>query len=585
MSFVTQWQYKVKEGVKAQQEWRNQFKVDLARNYFEGKQQPSWVRDEEWITLNMIYSHLLAQLPSLYSIDPYFYVNLSRSYRIDENTIAQWEQKAKIRQSYLNYLKKELNLKYKARLCIQDAHFAYGVMKVHYIAKLKDNERAGQPLVDELGDPVLDADGNEQVYPDYIPIDGRYALTRVHPDNLILSPDCEPMEDTWPWVAERIKMTLFQARKDKRFSKKAINEIARKLADKTKEENPEDKTIEVFEVYDIQRNVTFTISCDTETPLIKSQPIPAGIENHPYAILRFTPRDTTGYPIPPMGQGVDPQREYNDLRSKVLTHRKRFNRKYEVNVNGLEDPDGELAKLEIGEDGTIIRKVSGEQLIRPIQDAPLDQQSYTELALLKNDMVELLGATDSARGVASADSATEAGILEKRLDVKEGDKQSIVIDWLQLIAKKLDQLVQQNIERDEAVKITGPEGEKWMLVRESDYEDIEGEYDYQIDVGGTTPKLPAVVRAQFIAFLNQVIIPMPAILTKPRLMEKFAKMFDIEDKALITDMVELGQLILSQQGAGVNNQGSQAGIPMANDTGAVMGMANGLLGGSPNAAV
>ncbi|NIW78123.1 MAG: hypothetical protein GWN16_01105, partial [Calditrichae bacterium] len=93
--------------------------------------------------------------------------------------------------------------------------------------------------------------------------------------------------------------------------------------------------------------------------------------------------------------------------------------------------DEEIAKLESGEDGTIIKKRQPEIAVTPIKDAPLDNMSYAEINLMKQDMIELYGgSTDEARGIAGAESATQAGILDKRLEMKEGDSMSATIDFV-----------------------------------------------------------------------------------------------------------------------------------------------------------
>lgn len=582
--FQKQWETKVNDACKERDEWKDQFRVELARQYFEGNQRPAHVVASEWITLNMIYSHLVAQLPALYSVDPYFYVKLKQSYNTDPMQAAKWDIKGKVRQSYLNYLKGELELKPKARLCIQDGHFAFGVMKVHYTANLKDNEQAGQPIVNEKGEELKDESGQALLQPDFIPLNGRYALTRVHPDDIIFGKGDGVLSDKWSFIGERIKIKVGDARKDKRYDQTQIKRVSDKILKdkKDKDSDIDDEIIYIYEIYDLSKNEFFAWSKDAEKPIIKPHPVPAGTEKHPYCFLRFTLRDNSPYPIPPMSQGLDPQKEYNDLRSKILTHRKRFNRKYEVNVNGLEDPDTEISKLESGDDGTVLRKMVSDQVVRPIQDAPLDQQNYQELSFLRGDMAELLGATDNARGIAKADSATEAGILDKRLEIKEGDRLSLVIDWLVEIAEKLDQLVQVHIEKEEAVKITGPEGEFWKLVTPEDYDDIDGQYAFSVNIGSTQPRLPHVERAQWIAFWSQVVIPMPAILTRPNIMKKFAEMFGIEDDAMLEEFRQLGLAMISGQLPIPGAQGSQAGIPENNPVAAAGGMAGGQLGGLVN---
>lgn len=588
------WEEKINQAKKKHADWMEENRVELSREYFKGKQNPGYPKDE-WITINKVYSHLKARLPTLYAIDPYFYVKLKKSYSPIPASIALFEQKGRGRQAMLNYLKGELKLKDKARLSIQDSHFAYGVIKVHFAADEKDNPDADQPITDDRGEAILDENGEPLLNPATIPINERYVLTRLDPDDFVWDCDAGPLQDKWHFVAERIRMTREEAEQDKRFNKRKLDAIKATMDEKeknkpfsrftsffrgseTKGKDKDEELLIFWEIYDLDNKQWLMIAEGAEVPMIKPGPLPKGVEDHPYGILRFTLDGKSAYPITPVSQMMDPQKEFNLARSRILTHRKRFNRKYEVNINMLED-ETEISKLESGDDGTMVR-VKALGAVNPINDAPLDQQSYTELALLNNDMVEVMGNPDHARAIASADSATEASLLDRRLEIREGDDMSLVIDWILEIAKKLDQLVQANISRDEAVKIMGPEGERWQMIRESDFDEIAGEYQYSVNVGATSPRLPDIERSQWIAFMSQVIIPFPHILTKPNIMRRMAEMFHIEDEAALEEFRQLGLQIMSGQLPTPGAQGSQAGVPEQNPVSQILGAALGQTGGN-----
>jgi hypothetical protein len=576
--------------------WKDRFKVDLGKDYFEGRQNPGFPANE-WITINKIYSHIKATLPSLYNTDPYFYVRLKRSFSPNPLEIAMWEKRGKIRQSYLNYLKDELQLKQKARLSIQDAHFSYGVVKTHFSADRKENPEAGNPMLSEENIPLMNETGEVIMEPDVIPVDERYHITRIHPDDFLWDEDSGPLPDSWKWLAQCIRMTFEDASKDSRIPKSALAKIKNKSAGLTKDDEFEarqerkkgdirgrseqstftavdkkqDDLLEFWEIYNLKTKTWSLIVIGGETPIIDDEPLPKGIEEHPFSILRFTYRDDSPYPIPPVSQGLDPQREYNISRSQLLTHRKRFNRKYLATGNW---DDIELSKLESGEDGTIVKGMMGTD-IKPIADAPLDQQRLMEIGYLNRDMIELLGgSTDESRGIAGADSATQAGILEKRLEVKEGDAMSQVIDFTKSIAKKLDQLVQANITRDEAIRVSGPQGEFWEMVRSGDYEEINGEYEYDVNVGATVPLMPQMERASWQAFLG-LLANFPHLLTQKHLLTRMAEMHHIEDEAMINDLVTLGQRILSGQAPMPGKMGSQANVGENRPVSAMGGQAGG----------
>jgi len=605
------WEERISRAKEVRKKWKDLFKVDMAREYFDGKQNPGFP-DEEWITINKIYSHLKAQLPSLYNVDPYFYVRLAKSYSVNPLEIAIWEKKGKVRQNYLNYLKKELQLKQKVRLSIQDAHFDVGVAKVYYHADMKENPDAGQAMLSDDGEsPLFDDGGNPLMDPAEIPGNERYCLSRVHPDDFLWDEDAGPLEDDWKWVAQCIRMTLEDIKKDRRFNKAAIRALERgkggegddkerkeredrkkggDIKGKIESENPsvkgakkdEAKIYYLWEIYDLREDRWTLIAENGEIPLVSEEALPKGVEKHPFAILRFTLRDDSPYPIPPVSQGIDPQREFNTARSRIMTHRKRFNRKYLA--TGPWEPD-ELSKLESGDDGTIINGQIGSD-IKPIQDAPLDSfGTYTEVSYLEKDMIELMGgATAEARGIAGADSATQAGILDKRMEMKEGDAMTMVIDFVTDIVRKLDQLVQANITRDEAIRITGPEGEFWALVRQDDYQEINGEFQYDVNPGATIPNMPQMERASWLSFLT-LLAGFPHLLLNKHLMKRMAEMHHIEDEVMLEELLQLGKMIMGgqmpmpgQQGSAPNTSETKPQAVTGGQTGGPMSLALPLAG-------
>jgi len=599
------WQERIQDAVKMREEWASEFRVELGRAYFEGKQNPGYP-EEEWITIPKIYSHLQAQLPFLYSMDPYFYVKLKKSHQkglgdivaaADPNLVqeelnkalAPTELKGRMRQSMLNYLKGELKLKEKARLGIQDAHFAYGVLKSRHASDTEKHPNAGKPILDDDGKEQKDPDtGEPQVYPDELPVNKRYEILRIHPDDFVWDADAGPLDDSWSFLAQRIRMRKEEAQKDKRFNLAAAKTITPKtkeddkskklfgiswLAKKSKDQDEE--FVDIWEIYDLDKNETLTLAEDAEDLLIKPRPTAPGVEGHPFSILRFTLRDKSPYPIPPVSPAIDPQKEVSLSRSQWMTHRKRFNRKYEFDVSRAEDADTEIEKLEVGGDGTVLRTRGG--AVTVIQEASMDQQRITELLALDNDIVEALGSQGNARGVANADSATEASILDTRLEIREGDRLGMVVEWITDFAKKLDQLVQFHIEEDEAVKITGPQGEFWQLIKQEDYEQIEGEFEYSVNVGASRPRLPDIERAQLMAFFSQVVIPFPHILTRPATMKRMAELFHIEDDLMIEELRQLGEDIFSGK---LPFPGAQGGGPSDNPVAAIIGSALGPQGGN-----
>lgn len=566
------WLEKILAAKKAKDNWRQKFQVDLAYEYYEGRQRPSHIPSDEWITVNLIWSQLQAELPTLYSTDPYYYIKLRKSYSTNPMDLVLYESKAKIRQAYLNYLKSELNLKPKIRLSILDAFFQFGVMKVVYSVDLNDNPEKEEPIFDENGFPQLDNEGQPMLEPEFLPANEEYRVTRIHPNDFFVDADAGPLDDEVRWKCHRVKKTLEDVQNDKKYEKKFRNTAkATEVSDEPdkmkenrqkgpgtylKDEKTPD-TVVLYEIYDLKKKEFLVVSEGSDEFAIKPQEIPPGIEQDPFVDLRFSMRDSSWYPIPPVSQWLDPQREFSELRSKVLTHRKRFNRKYELDAKAFSDPENATSKLITGDDGTVIIK-DGMTMgpgVTAIQDAPLDQQIHMEYGYIRQDFMELSMGPNQRGATAGVDSATEAGILEKRTVIREGDRVGLVSDFMLTIGRKLDQLVQVYLSQGMAVKVVGPQGEFWEEIQPDAYEDIKGEFEYTMDVGATTPNLPEIERAQWTAFLN-LIAAAPFLGTSKRLLQKTGEMFHQNDEVLID---ELHQMAI--QATQAMQAGAQGGTP------------------------
>lgn len=603
------WMERISRAKGVWKTWSERFHVAKAIDFYEGVQNPGYPA-EEWITINKVYSHLKAQLPTLYSVNPYFYVRLKRAFNPNPANIVAWENKGEIRSAMLNYLKEELNLKEHARLAIQDGHFAFGVIKIGYSAEQVENPDAGREIEGESGGILLDDQGRPLIEPESIPVNEKYEIDRVNPRDFVWDEDSGPLEKNWKWLAERVVYeTMDDIRAVPQFNKSAIKKIRgggheegaeeekerefRKKGDvagKTERKEPgqamRSKDMEgpfpTWWIYEIKRKRMTVIAENGEIPLVDDEPYPPGIETHPFAILRYTLREDSPYPIPPMSQGIGPQKEYNMARSRLMTHRKRFNRKYVVNRAAFgPNADLEASKLESGGDGTMIwydnPGLPAENVIVPIRDAPLDQMGYIEINALNADMIELFGgSSDEARGIAGADSATQAGILDKRLEVKESDAVGITMDWLKMVARKLDHLVQVNLTREEAILVSGPKGDLWVKVTPDDYQEIEGEWAYDVNVGATMPRLPQLERANWIAFMTMVL-SFPPLLTAKHFMKRMAEMHHIEDEQMLEELRQLALQSMRGQVAAPQNRGSQPGVAEQRPISAAGGQSGGVL--------
>jgi hypothetical protein len=579
----------IERAKKVKEEWLKDFRVSLAYEYMEGRQRPSHISAEEWITVNLFYSNLRAILPTLYRQDPYFYIKVRRSFKPHPMDIALFEQKARVRQSMLNYLKGELKIKQKIRLSILDAFFQFGVVKSHINADLMDNPDKDKPVENEYGEPMFDEQQQPLMNPATIPANIQYKVTRVHPKDIFFDEDAGPLEDDWGRIYQRITVPLNEAKQDKRY-KDSVRKTLKATENKSDFDKQEDRRkkglavqdkddkqadiVVTYECYDLKNGQWYVVAEGNDDYLIDPAPVPQGIEKHPFSFLVFFPRDNSVYPIPACTQWIDSQREYCELRSKILVHRKRFNRKYEVYAPGVEEE--EITKLEIGDDGTIIRKNQPVPVVTPIQDASLDLNHINELQMLRKDFDDVAVGPNQRGSAQGVDSATEAGIIEKRVMIQEGDDISLVAEFVTDIGRKVDQLVQENITEDQAVQVAGPDGKPvWELIRATAYEKIQGEYEYSVNAGTMAAQLPEVERAQWNAFLANIGANWWLALNLP-LLTYTAKLYNIEDENLVTMLHEIAKKMAGGQLPMPGQSGSTPGsvaLPISGQ-GAAFGINN-----------
>ena len=591
-SDAEKWLEKIDRAKRTRKAWYEKFQIPLCYEYWEGNQRPPGVSADNWITVNKIYACLIADLPSLYSQDPYFYVGVKKSFSVNPMDIVLFEQKAAKREAMVNYLKEEISLKQKVRLSIFDAYFQYGIAKVHLYAELTENPNAGKPVLDDSGNPIFGDEDKPVIHPDEIPANKEFRLSRIHPDDFLVDEDAGPLDEDVSWKAHKIRRPLQMVKDDPKYRKEARDvvqgcELKTDDIERIREERKKGGMVYVsesqttpdicilWELYDLKNRIWMTVAEGCSEFLIEPEPVPPGIGTDPFVDLRFLLRDDSWYPYPLIFPLLDPQREYSDARSKIMVHRKRFNRKYTAYSQGFDNPDESMSRLQNGEDGTLLLTNQPGQMIFPIQDAPLDQQVHTELAYLAHDFDELaLGPNQRGTGQ-GVDSATEAGILEKRAEIREGDKIGTASDFCVQIAKKLDHLVQAHITDDQAIKVEGPTGIIWHEIRVTDYAEIEGEYQYSMDVGATTPQLPEIERAQFNAVL-ELLISAPQIMQSEPLLKEIFKMYNVSSPIVISELTKIAQQMLSGQIPMPGPRGSAPNQMEQNPAAISGGMASGI---------
>jgi len=308
---------------------------------------------------------------------------------------------------------------------------------------------------------------------------------------------------------------------------------------------PENEIVVLYEIYDLKHDEVLTLARGAEDILRGPEPIPEGVDGHPYVVYKTNERRSKFYPVPTIFNWMGPQFEYNLTRNQTAIHRKRFNRKYGYLKDRI-DP-AELDKLKDGEDGIYVM-FNAEGAVEPIKDAPLDPAVYFDTKVLKEEFMEISHVGKLQRSQTGAESATEAEIVERRSREGEIDEHEAMMEFLSEIARKLHACMEANLTQEAAIEKIGPEGRKWISFGPEHFEKIAAEVIFEVKAEEATRMTLQVERAQLLQFIDIIgknpILALDDVMLRA-LMNKFPALADNE--LLIERVQKLAQIAVMMQ--------------------------------------
>ncbi|MGW8179845.1 MAG: hypothetical protein ACWGQW_13955, partial [bacterium] len=306
----------------------------------------------------------------------------------------------------------------------------------------------------------------------------------------------------------------------------------------------EDDICVMYEVYDLYRGEVITIVRGHHTPVRGPEETPVGIDGHPFVFLKLAERRGSFYPVPGIFNWMGPQLEYAVRRNMMALHLRRYSRKYIY--FGMDE--SEIAKLEAAEDGAYARADDQSARVEPIKDAPLDTAQYFDTGKLRQEFDEMSGVGDLQRNIPTADSATEAEIVEKRAREGELDDHEIVMGFIGEIVRKLHKCIEANLTMEGAVQVTGPAGAAWVFFGAEDFEAVEGEFFFEVRADEVARNTLMVERAQLLQFLD-LIGKNPLLAMSETLLRALADKFPAlaNNEAIIQEVRMLAMFQLQMQ--------------------------------------
>lgn len=459
------------------------------------------VRDR--ITVNITGSTVLNLVPFLIRQNPQFLVKP----RKPEDVIS-----AALQEEILNYVWKEFDMQPQARAAALDACIVgHGIVKTGFNL---DIDESFEKEVDTIE------------YRDYIRREEPY-IHRVSPFLFLFDPEA-PEHDlkSARWCAEIFFKPLQDVLTNDRYSELVRRKIRNgdvspsSVMSVMKQADPDDLTFQedqdsgdlnrivCFELWDKRTKKYYVFAHGVHEPLVERDwPFPY-LEGFPYEMYAFIPVPDEPYPLGLPASIEDQQLELNRIRTSMFQHRRRHNRKYTA-IEGMVDPD-ELVKLTMGEDGTIVT-VKERGAIEPIQDAKLSSDQYQIESVIKQDIRELTGSDELARGgnLPSRTTATEIQTRSRLLGLKLEDRIEGWDNFIENVGRKILQHIKANYITDKVIKIAGIQGVYWVKYTP---EDIQGEFDMALDSTSGEQTDPVVDRQQAIQIMQILLNAAPILM-------------------------------------------------------------------------
>lgn len=557
--------------------WREQQGYDdtwkRLLDLYKGRHFPAGLEEEDRIAINMAFSTINVIFPALTVNHPKIEVLANKQ---------EDEDRAVISEAVVNYWWRHYDFRAPFRRATKDfLTIGHGWVKVGYKyeereERLEENEKMEQEsaLIDEANmfaeenpDLAGELPTDEEIKANLVATkvvvtEDRPTLERVSPFDMFVDPEATCMEDA-RWIAQRIIRPLEDVRADERYNSKTRRSVKADAviasdwlsADQRKKFDGDIDRVTIWEYYDIASETMCVFAEGSDDYLIDPQEMPYAF-GHPYEFISNYDVPDEFYPIGDLEMIEAPQQELNKTRSQMMNHRKKYGRKYLYRASAL-GPEGRQG-LESNEDNIAIEVIDDNQplqdVIMPVPITPMAGDLYQYSDVIQGDMDKVSGVNEYARGATPEirRTATEAAMIQDGANARSADKLALIEIAIGRIARKVLQLAQQYMTGEQAARITGADGQQFWF--KYGHEDIEGEFDFQVEGGSTQPQNETFRRQQAVAMMNS-LGPLVGQIIDPAVLARHVLQFGFGVKSP-------GKFMIQQQQMPMNGQVGPDGQPM-----------------------
>ncbi len=515
--------------------------IEEYRGYFAGLQDSM---DIYIPSLNDIFAYVKSEIPALYLRDPKIKCNPKKGSSI---------LSSKILEKALNYLWRTKRIKRENRKNIFDVLLVgHSWFKSGYTGKFGAVE-----------------DGNGNTF-EFIESEDFFGY-RVPYSNITFNPDSNDPPYDCTWIAHEVYIPLDELQANKTFQN--TNKIQATvmtdydtgnkdpLADRNRFD-PDLKMAKVYEVWDKKSQTVFTIAAGVDEYLREPKKWPYEMRGFPFSFLRFNDDLMCPYGIPDCFMFEQLVIERMKIRGAEFDHLKRFNRQLLL-AKGHMDQDAKDQYSQAITGAVIEVNTQGQPLsniVSPIPYPPLPSDIYAIEDRTAQDIINISGQSNIDRGGTQKTSTRSLGELEeirKGGQNRRSDKIDLVEDFIEDIAHNQAALLQQLADQPFFIKIAGDDQDgqiEGLASRPSSQgpgavtqpngftftkEDIQGEFDFEVVAGSTTP----LDHSQIMQILDMMLATLQKAQIPPGPIHKYI----FEEIADELDMPGLKKAVLEQE--------------------------------------
>jgi len=485
--------------------------VGTNRDYFRGKQ---WAKGEEdnythLVVENLVFANTRALVAQLAFKNPKHFVTPRKKPFVGKNGLFDTIQASMNMEAVLDWYFKEMKTLRESRKCLYDALIAFrGIARLGYTLKtekIKDKN---------------EIDTNEIIRADS-PFIQRYSEFDFRHD----TEGTDALLDDSRWCAFKFTAPLQDIKDNPRYNSRGLKSNANMITDfgdkgvaesrrsRTDETRTIVELVEGWEIYD-KKTRKLRVIVPGHDKFLRNEKWEGALDNIeglPVEILYFNENPDEALPVSDVNTYRPMQDELNKVRSLQLDHIDRISRRRYI-ADGNKLSEEELRKITHGGNGAVARaEGSIENALEPVADANVSQDTYVVANIVKSAIRQMAGISQTeALDPRGADTAKEAGLITAASSGLRSDQQSQYEDFNVRLSRKLAMILQKTLDKVEIpldplqfqafvqqqqlgsktklAQIAGQEGaiilQPWLDLSK---EDIQGEYNFDIEVGSTQP--------------------------------------------------------------------------------------------------